>query len=91
MRLIDADQVYAEAYDSVHYLAEIEDFEFDAIINLIDRAPTVDAVPVVLCKDCNHCLIDHSDRENHLCMKHSAVFRIKVKLTDFCSFGERTK
>lgn len=48
-RLIDADTIFdgkllmvrAEAYDAVH-----------AVIEKINNAPTVDAVPVVRCKDC---------------------------------------
>ena len=51
----------------------------------IDNAPTVDAVPVVRCRECNHC-----DPENYHCdhpMGTAAPLRRKPD--DFCSYGER--
>lgn len=76
MRLIDADTLKkrikeSTADKSVKVLAEV----------LVNTAPTVDAVPVVRCKDCKHhnkpglgwCEV-HLDREN---------------LDDFCSYGKR--
>jgi DNA-directed RNA polymerase subunit RPC12/RpoP len=47
MRLIDADAVEKQAYDDVHYHAELEDWEFDVVTHYLDHATTVDAVPVV--------------------------------------------
>lgn len=45
MRLIDADAAYERAQaDSLR--GALEDWEFDTIANLLDSAPTVDAVPV---------------------------------------------
>lgn len=49
------------------------------------NAPTIDAVPVVRCRDCKHC-----DPENHHCdhpMSTSAP--LSRKPDDFCSYGER--
>lgn len=46
MRLIDADAVEKQAYDDVHYHAELEDWEFDVVTHYLDHAPTIDAVPV---------------------------------------------
>lgn len=57
-------------------------------ISEIDKLPTVDAVEVVRCKDCQKCLIDNSKRELHLCMKRPS-FPVRVKLDGFCSDGER--
>ena len=51
----------------------------------IEAAPTVDAVPVVRCRECNHC-----DPENYHCdhpMGTAAPLRRKPD--DFCSYGER--
>ena len=51
----------------------------------IDNAPTVDAVPVVRCRECNHC-----DPENYHCdhpMGTAAPLRRKPD--DFCSYGDR--
>lgn len=47
MRLVDADAIENQAYDDVHHHAELEDWEFDVVVNYLDRAPTIDAVPVV--------------------------------------------
>ena len=55
---------------------------------MTERFPTVDAVEVVRCKDCQKCLIDNTKRELHLCMKRPS-FPVRVKMDDFCSYGER--
>ena len=55
----------------------------------IEAAPTVDAVEVVRCKDCKHCCLDLSGRENHLCMRKEVGFVVRRKANDFCSYGER--
>lgn len=47
MRLIDADAVEKQAYDDVHYHAELEDWEFNVVTHYLDHAPTIDAVRVV--------------------------------------------
>lgn len=46
MRLIDADAAYERAQVDSHR-GILEDWEFDAISNLLDSAPTVDAAPAV--------------------------------------------
>ena len=75
---------YADLWASCgeHYTAE-------DVIMMIKTAPTVDAVPVVRCRECVNCLIDNTERKYHLCMRHSSVFPRKVDLMDFCSYGER--
>ena len=53
--------------------------------NAINDAKTIDAVPVVRCRECNHC-----DPENYHCdhpMGTAAPLRRKPD--DFCSYGER--
>ena len=54
-------------------------------LRCIEQAPTVDAVSVVRCRECNHC-----DPENYHCdhpMGTAAPLRRKPD--DFCSYGER--
>ena len=52
---------------------------------VIDRQPTVDAVPVVRCRECNHC-----DPENYHCDHHMGTAApLRRKPDDFCSYGER--
>lgn len=53
---------------------------------LIDTAPTVDAVPVVRCKDCKHCFVDGDNVRFNVCeLNHN-----RVQAGDwFCADGER--
>lgn len=52
----------------------------------VNKAPTVDAVPVVRCKDCKRWQ-RHSDvnRDYGGCRRYSSTMRYD----DFCSYGER--
>ena len=53
--------------------------------SFIDDAPTIDAVPVVRCRECKHC-----DPENHHCDHHMGTAApLRRKPDDFCSYGER--
>lgn len=53
----------------------------------LDEAPTVDAVPVVRCKDCKQWRrnIGFTDSPNGHCFYHD----IDTNGFDFCSYGER--
>ena len=73
MRLIDADKLERQEYWGNERCFDYVDADD------IDNAPTVDAVPVVRCKDCKHefggsCIL--------------CGFQ-KRKPDDFCSYGER--
>lgn len=48
MRLIDADELKGKAF------ADPDDGEYFVYCQDIDEAPTVDAVPVIRCRDCKH-------------------------------------
>ena len=51
----------------------------------VDEQQTIDAVPVVRCRDCKHC-----DPENHHCDHHMGTAApLRRKPDDFCSYGER--
>ena len=53
--------------------------------NAINDAQTIDAVPVVRCRECKHC-----DPENHHCDHHMGTAApLRRKPDDFCSYGER--
>ena len=79
MRLIDADALEDKfGISDADILAKEE----------IRDAPTIDAVPVVRCKDCKHydmgvCLKIYSDGNVHSAAWHSR------NPDDFCSYGER--
>lgn len=85
MRLIDADCLFqgwsmprgsCELRIAARYCQAIKD------------APTIDAVPVVRCKDCRHWR-DDNPRANgyHCCYRMHNIFPMKE--SDFCSRGER--
>ena len=84
-RLIDADALKTKAircetfklYDAPVFLKAVGTKE-------IDKAPTVDAVPIVRCKDCKW-LYDEMD--DYCCRSHRGLVRICEN--SFCSYGER--
>ena len=84
-RLIDADALKTKAikcetfnmYDAPVFLKTVGTKE-------IDRAPTIDAVPVVRCKDCKWL---YSEMGNYCCRSHRGLVRICEN--SFCSYGER--
>ena len=81
-RLIDAEKVYEFGHRTPFHIgiADLCD-----LLELLADVPTVDAVPVVRCRDCSHC-----DPESYHCdhpMGTTAPLRRKPD--DFCSYGER--
>ena len=84
-RLIDADALKTKAircetfklYDAPVFLKAVGTKE-------IDKAPTIDAVPVVRCKDCKWL---YDDTDDYCCRSHRGLVRICEN--SFCSYGER--
>ena len=85
MRLIDADNVDYEnimcSQQTLHWL-----------YGIIEEQPTVDAVPVVRCADCQHCALDYADqgfgyptKPIRVCIIHDH----ETKLDDYCSWARR--
>lgn len=93
-RLIDADQMAvdeSEAYMSAQ-VQITDDLEWlinfaahSKIQRLIADTPTVDAVPVVRCRDCKYSYEDISGR----CCSHGPCKDWVVLDDSFCSQGER--
>ena len=81
-RLIDANALIAE-YDRLHI------GEPGKARKLIADAPTVDAVPVVRCRDCKWYQIRrwNDTKPEYDCRKTHAL--LDVSPEDFCSYGER--
>ena len=75
MRLIDAD-----ALDTVPWE------EPGDAGKTIRNAPTIDAVPVVRCKDCDH---KHAVSCEGIVLCTYRGKMIQMKPSDFCSYGER--
>lgn len=83
MRLIDASelvQVLCVNMDSGE--------QFDKATHCVDAMPTVDAVPVIRCKDCKHCMIFSMFTSKwYVCCRNEKG--VNVKADDFCSYAER--
>ena len=83
MRLIDADNLAPDICD-----AEIEygtkPVHFSA--NAIDFAPTIDAVPVVRCRECKYRFRNNGHNKNGCPIVDANIW---MDDDDFCSYGER--
>ena len=86
MRLIDADRALEIVRDQG--IAHPSAYHLTNYATLILReAPTIDAVPVVRCRECKYC-----DPENHHCDHHmGTVAPLRRKPDDFCSYGEKRR
>lgn len=104
MRLIDAEPLYEKLMnfsvettvstsDTVEVrLKKIVDDVLEYYKKTISEAPTVDAVPVIRCKDCAHVNIEVRDYAMYLpkqCELYCELDELPVKPDDFCSYGER--
>ena len=95
MRLIDANRLYdaaEEKYmedrsktDNVITRAMLSNAR-QRIQMLIAYAPSVDAIPVVRCKDCKYGSYDSKPNGAMVCLKTNDGFWRQE--TDFCSYGE---
>ena len=86
MRLIDADALIAKFKDDVENLQEFA-FQLATIgaINTVKHQPTVDAAPVIRCKDCKYYDNEDYGEPTRYCTWHESV----VNADDYCSYGER--
>lgn len=95
MQLIDRDALYKDFRDFVR-ASNNSDFEptptwNDAVL-LVGSAPTVDAVPVVRCKDCKHfnnpdkCFIEYLCRLKN---EERSIMNAFMISNWFCAGGER--
>ena len=86
MRLIDADRALEIVRDQ--RIAHPNAYHLTNYATLILReAPTVDAVPVVRCKDCKFGDWDSEPNDAMVCMRTKDGFWRSGN--DFCSYGER--
>ena len=91
-RLIDADALYRKVkMETNPYGKPTIDYDSGVkVLEWIDKAPTIDAVPVVRCRDCKHYKPQkksaHWENSANYCNR---VVTIKVQPDDFCSYGER--
>ncbi len=76
-RLIDADRL--------KLVFDLNVVSADVFNSLIDAQPTVDAEPVVRCKDCQFSLMPEWDSDEVYCTKHDNWF----KMNGYCHLGRR--
>ena len=84
-RLIDADALI-EFIDVGHLRNPLQScFSERDVVDMLESRPTIDAVAVVRCRECNHC-----DPENYHCdHSMSTAAPLRRKPDDFCSYGVR--
>lgn len=82
MRLIDADKLVDMLYDN-EFAALCP---LDEVSGVIDACPTVDAVPVVRCKDCKHLVAVNVNGKGIPTCRMSGM---EVAPAEFCSRGEK--
>lgn len=83
MRLIDAD-----ALESNGILFETHGGATFIALGSVRTAPTIDAVPVVRCKDCKH-FFDYEADEPRYGQCKLISMDMDITRDDFCSYGER--
>ena len=83
MRLIDADEAI------INFGFEWDDISptRDEFVAFLKKQPTIDAVPVVRCRDCKFGDWDSEPHDAMVCMRTKDGFWRSGN--DFCSYGER--
>lgn len=94
MRLIDADEL-GVGRCSKDVLPAAYCAGWNGLLGLIEKAPTVDAMVVTRCKDCEHSTLPSELTQRYgkpgtlTCHnRHSPCIRRNVGENDFCSYGE---
>ena len=83
MRLIDGDGLWERLnYEPWEHNADRDEIA----LPIVNAAPTVDAVPVVRCKDCEH-LVNTTINANGFLI--CDISDMEIAPDDFCSYGER--
>ena len=91
-RLIEADALHRKVkMETNPYGKPTIDYDSGVkVLEWIDKAPTIDAVPVVRCRDCKHYKPQkksaHWENRANYCNR---IVTIRVQPYDFCSYGER--
>ncbi len=90
MRLVDASDLWSDIQMLPHNGDMISSEEVE---HAIMDAPTVDAVPVVRCRECKYSRINHLMKKDILSCENIDVcgeeYLFERNPNDFCSYGER--
>lgn len=85
MRLVDADEAYKVLTDYYHHRTEIQ---HKALKEAIERVPTIDAVPVVRCKDCEY-MTEHYDTDGNVPYWTCSEWDSGTDYDGYCHYGKR--
>ncbi len=88
MRLIDAEELERLFNEQIEQGVGVIG-AFDAFYDALQDTPTVDAVEVVLCRDCKYSCKDGNGRSCEGYWYELSEYYVTVKDDDFCSYGER--
>ena len=91
MRLIDADRLSESIYDNVPAPYEDASWAKENCLAEIEAAQTIDAVPVVRCRECKHHYWEQEPchgKSVHYC-KLPHMRGVEVFKEFFCYYGER--
>ena len=84
-RLIDADALSEKLCETTIFIKDGEVFQ-----RMINDAPSIDAVPVVRCGECEYWKCNPNTEEYGVCKKVSYDdFEVVMDSDDFCSYGKR--
>lgn len=87
-RLIDADRLLTDRMKSKYYHLPNGDTAIPIID--IEHSPTIDAVEVVRCRECEYWKCNPNTKNYGVCRKVSYDdFEVVMEKDDFCSYGER--
>ena len=92
-RLIDADALMKTVFNDVVLVdGEVKGVGL-ILAETVDKAPTIDAVPVVRCRECKYSRINHLMKKDILSCENIDVcgeeYLFERNPNDFCSYGER--
>ena len=88
---MDIDDSFSVPMHAMESYAKAKQFFF-GLKGILDAAPTVDAVPVVRCRECKHFNLERMECENEVMItdhEGGASYSLNFCPDDFCSYGER--
>lgn len=82
-KLIELDAAIAETWKDTEYTDPLN--VMTALRDRLEALPTVDAVPVVRCRDCKHGSLQSNETKRYHCLEHNAMMEPHY----YCILGER--
>ena len=93
-KFIDADVLFTSITDNHYFIvSKYNSVDYGmfttGIKQAIDEMPAADVIEVVRCKDCKYLTADTLDQKAVYFCTQNAFAKRRVRLDDFCSYGER--